>query len=109
MGVRGGSPQDERPKGWVEKGTRLILKRGHVSRSQSNTLAEVKRSSGSGRTSAFVPIGQSQCTLCTGSWDPRDEDAWAARDRREKRNFEVRCPPVMIRHAECARWRNFTG
>lgn len=45
-GGAGGSPQDERPEGWVEKGTKLILKRGHVSRSQSNTLAEVKRTSG---------------------------------------------------------------
>lgn len=50
--VRCGKGQDERPTGWVEKGTRLILKRGHVSRSQSNTLAEGKEP-GSGRTSAF--------------------------------------------------------
>lgn len=47
-----GKGQDERPTGWVEKGTRLILKRGHVSRSQSNTLAEGKEP-GSGRTFAF--------------------------------------------------------
>lgn len=50
--VRCGKGQDEKPTGWVEKGTRLILKRGHVSRSQSNTLAE-GREPGSGRTSAF--------------------------------------------------------
>lgn len=50
--IRRGKGQDERPMRWVEKGTRLILKRGHVSRSQSNTLAEGKEP-GSGRMSAF--------------------------------------------------------
>lgn len=37
----------------TRSGTRLILKRGHVSRSQSNTLAEGRENPGSGRTSAF--------------------------------------------------------
>lgn len=50
--VRRGKGQDERPTGWVEKGMRLIFKRGHVSRSQSNTLAE-GREPGSGRRFAF--------------------------------------------------------
>jgi len=85
--VRRGKGQDERPTGWVEKGTRLILKRGHVSRSQSNTLAE-GREPGSGRPFAFGLDNRAVL---------RAQDLEIYRMLgcdREKRNFVVRYPPV---------------
>lgn len=62
-----GERQDERPQGWVKKGTKLILRRGHVSRSQSNTLSE-RREPESGRT--VRPFGlDNRHTSRTGFWD----------------------------------------
>lgn len=67
-GEKGGKKEDGRLKGgWRRLGTRLILERGHVSRSQSNTLAE-GREPWSGRMSAFG-LGN-RVTSRTVPWDP---------------------------------------
>lgn len=86
--------EDRRPKGgWRKVGNELILERGHVSRSQSNTLAE-GREPWSGRTSAFG-LDNRVTSRILGSIGSRLGAI------EEKSSFEVRCPSVMIWHASC--------
>lgn len=98
--VRRGKGQDERPTGWV-KGTKLTLKRGHVSRSQSNTLAE-GREPGSGRMSAFGL--DNRAAFHAQALEIHRTQPGLRSKRRS--NFVVRYPPFMIRHTE---WRIFTS